>query len=321
MAMKSCRECKVEVSSKAKVCPRCGIRGPAGMSKLAWVGGIFGAIVIIFTIVNFSKKKAEEKEQLDQTLTAAAHTPDKSSGVSASSVKPAFIEVSAAEMVKAYDANEISADQKYKGKVVRISGVIDTIGKDLFDKPFVSLKSKHLILGVRCAFNDESDLGKLKSGNHVTLVGEAQGKVMNVMIDQCRLVKPTCPSLPKVSAISEAIGQRCIVLLAEEDLQIALDDGESLGKYPQELLDRGGFDFTWTKGSPKKCSKHWDNAMGKIGKEWRKSMNQVSPECMEQVDRVALKEQLRAPLIQGINTLIKAKLDESKNFAAKRPKR
>lgn len=46
MALKSCRECKSTVSSKAKACPSCGISRPVKSSgNWAWI--LFGIIVII----------------------------------------------------------------------------------------------------------------------------------------------------------------------------------------------------------------------------------------------------------------------------------
>jgi len=42
MAMTKCKECKAEVSTKAKKCPNCGVSSPgvSGKDMLAGLGGI-----------------------------------------------------------------------------------------------------------------------------------------------------------------------------------------------------------------------------------------------------------------------------------------
>lgn len=43
------------------------------------------------------------------------------------------IVISAVDLWNAYDENEVSADQKYKGKQLEVTGSIDDIGKDILD--------------------------------------------------------------------------------------------------------------------------------------------------------------------------------------------
>lgn len=56
--------------------------------------------------------------------------------------QPTQITTSAKELIAAYDANEVSADQTYKGKIVEVSGSVASINKDLLDEPFVTLAGK-----------------------------------------------------------------------------------------------------------------------------------------------------------------------------------
>src|SRR3954468_1002371 len=51
------------------------------------------------------------------------------------------INVTADELVQAYKANEVAADQRFKGKILLVSGTVDTIGKDVMDTPYVSFHS------------------------------------------------------------------------------------------------------------------------------------------------------------------------------------
>ena len=83
---------------------------------------------------------------------------------SSSSSSSASIEgyVAAAKIFAEYEANEIAADSKYKGKYWSISGTVNDIGKDILDNMYVSLVGDGVIFGVQ-AFFDDSEAGVLGS--------------------------------------------------------------------------------------------------------------------------------------------------------------
>ncbi len=96
--------------------------------------------------------------------------------------------VTAIKLSEDYKANEVSADAKYKGKFIEVSGVIDNIAKDIMDTPYVTLKTDtYSIVGVQCMFEKESEpqLATLSKGKSITLQGEVSGKMMNVIIRGC----------------------------------------------------------------------------------------------------------------------------------------
>lgn len=90
-------------------------------------------------------------------------------------------------LYRAYKANEVQADSKYKGKVLKVSGVVDGIGKDMLDKPYVSLKTSSPIMTVQCFFSKShlKTLGNLKKGQELTVKGVCDGKLGNVMLRGC----------------------------------------------------------------------------------------------------------------------------------------
>jgi hypothetical protein len=53
---------------------------------------------------------------------------------------PAAQEVSSSELYSAYNSNEVAADEQYKDKQVKVTGEVESIGKDLMDTMYVSLK-------------------------------------------------------------------------------------------------------------------------------------------------------------------------------------
>ncbi|MDD2753011.1 MAG: hypothetical protein PHT44_00095 [Candidatus Portnoybacteria bacterium] len=103
------------------------------------------------------------------------------------------IKISAVKLSEEYKANEVAADSKYKGKMLEISGIVDSIGKDILSVPYIALKSYEyaVIDKVQCMFskNDESKLIDVAQGQQITLRGEVSGKMGNVLVNGCQIVK------------------------------------------------------------------------------------------------------------------------------------
>ena len=101
------------------------------------------------------------------------------------------MEVTASELYRAYEANEVSADQQYKGKRLLITGVVENIGKDVMDNPYVALKIDFL-KGVNCYFDDENNkvLSQLSKGQKIQIIGTCAGLTLtDVVVKDCGLWK------------------------------------------------------------------------------------------------------------------------------------
>lgn len=99
------------------------------------------------------------------------------------------VEVSAAQLVADYRANEVKADVTYKGKVVAVKGQVAQVKKDLGGHPVVVLtpgKGGGLVT-VRCVFDKsaiEATAG-LEKGVEVGVRGIVQGKFGSVNMTAC----------------------------------------------------------------------------------------------------------------------------------------
>jgi len=98
------------------------------------------------------------------------------------------VRVTATQLFADYEANEVSADEKYKGEALLVSGTIENIGKDLFDTMYVSLKTDNAFINVKCMFSDEhkSQLANAAKGQRVTIKGKCDGKVIDITLRGCR---------------------------------------------------------------------------------------------------------------------------------------
>lgn len=101
--------------------------------------------------------------------------------------------VAAPVLVADYEANEVAADRKYKGQILEITGIVDSIGKDILDSMYVTLDSGEQfgITSVRCFFDEseENYLAALSKGRSLTVKGRCDGKFGNVLIKECEIVR------------------------------------------------------------------------------------------------------------------------------------
>jgi hypothetical protein len=98
--------------------------------------------------------------------------------------------ISASDLVRLYENNEVNADALNKGHLVVIKGTVERIGKDILDDPYVTLGEHDGIRSVQCTFTkaDEPQLAKLSPGQTVYVKGIVHGLMMNVQVYVCKLL-------------------------------------------------------------------------------------------------------------------------------------
>ena len=93
--------------------------------------------------------------------------------------------VNSKTLYNAFSDNEIAADEKYKGKIIQVSGSIRDIGKDLMDDAYITLVGDEFFGDVQCFFPDKTDLVDVKKGQRVTVIGYCDGLFLNVLLKNC----------------------------------------------------------------------------------------------------------------------------------------
>lgn len=105
--------------------------------------------------------------------------------------KEPIIKITAEKLFEESEANEVAFDVKYKGKQVEVTGIINSIGKDILDTPYVSLETNNLISIVQCMFskNDIGKLSLLQKNSKITINGTVDGKLLNIIIRKSEIVE------------------------------------------------------------------------------------------------------------------------------------
>ncbi len=170
--LKACRECGREVSASAKTCPHCGAGNP-GIGRALYAVLSIGSIVLVIFLWR-----------------ACESTGPISTESSVSDIQPE-LSVDADTLVTDYKANEVAADEKYKGKVIEVNGMISSIGKDITDAIYVTLQVGDpdipSFTSPQLFFSNEheNETAALVKGEPLRAKCLCEGKFMNILLKGC----------------------------------------------------------------------------------------------------------------------------------------
>jgi hypothetical protein len=110
--------------------------------------------------------------------------------------------VTAQQLDKDYDENAVSADRKYKDKVLEISGKVARVNRDRFGKSWVEFDVDESTAIIKCEFGRDSqdDLAKVDVKKNVVIRGKCKGKTVGrgkkedeIVLTDCFLVSKVAP--------------------------------------------------------------------------------------------------------------------------------
>ena len=158
------------------------------------------ALVALVIISSLFRGGGEAPVTTEPASTAAAETEPaaekakekKSEPAPKKETKAELVKVSAAELIKAFEKNELAADKRFKDKDLKITGVVAKIDTDVWDDDKYILElgggGDFELLLVRCHDMPSDELEKLSVGDKTTVVGAFDdGGDLGVDVRQCRL--------------------------------------------------------------------------------------------------------------------------------------
>ncbi|MPS76553.1 MAG: hypothetical protein E2591_00590 [Achromobacter sp.] len=96
--------------------------------------------------------------------------------------------VQAVNVAAAYDANGLTADERFRGQPILIAGVITEIGRDVGGDPYVGLLGGYRYGAIKLVFatSQEPDLAKLRKWQNFTAPCVGLGLRYDVPVFDCR---------------------------------------------------------------------------------------------------------------------------------------
>jgi uncharacterized protein YecT (DUF1311 family) len=117
-----------------------------------------------------------------------------------------------------YQANEVAADNKYRGHLLAVSGLVNRIAKDLLDRTYLALNLEGTVFDVAAVLAPLyiPTAATLAKGQAVTLICVGDGKVITPNLKDCAIavvdgsvvrLKQTAPSTSTSSATAIPDGE------------------------------------------------------------------------------------------------------------------
>lgn len=188
---KPCEHCGKPLALDAQACDQCGCT----VGKKKKIFGPTEVLVIAATVVAVgytSMSKRTDKQDAAPGATAAAQmeTSQQSAPPAPPELPPPS--VTARDIALAYAENTVAADQAYKGKRFRVTGVVSDINTDFMGDPYLMLKggqNEFMEPHFKFTKDDAQELAKLRKGHKVTLECTGLGDFAKTpMSGDCRLL-------------------------------------------------------------------------------------------------------------------------------------
>jgi hypothetical protein len=101
-------------------------------------------------------------------------------------------EITAEELSSAYAADETAADQLYKGNLLKVTGKVNGVNKNLMGVYFVKLSGGGIeAWEIQCMFDEQygSEVEQLQKNDVVTIKGICDGYYMSIKMKDCILAQ------------------------------------------------------------------------------------------------------------------------------------
>lgn len=94
--------------------------------------------------------------------------------------KKTVYQTTARKLFNDYDENEVAVDERLKGKIVAVTGIVQSIDKDFTDSIIISLKTDNQFMPARMDMKDsqKAKAMSLKKGKQVVIVCEKMSRLM-----------------------------------------------------------------------------------------------------------------------------------------------
>jgi len=106
--------------------------------------------------------------------------------------KPALPEIDLQVLLAAYKNNELSADSRFKGRLIQLTGIVGDVKKDILNNAYiiVTTGSRFEVPTVQCtlARGAETRAEYLNKGERVTVRGTVMGLFWNVQMKDCQIL-------------------------------------------------------------------------------------------------------------------------------------
>lgn len=105
-----------------------------------------------------------------------------------------LLEVDYNILYQEYQDNAIGADSKYKGKMLKLTGAIDDINREIAGNPYINFRvgEQYSFKDIRLTFkkSEEEKVSSFKKGQTITVKGKCSGQLITgtVSLNDCEII-------------------------------------------------------------------------------------------------------------------------------------
>lgn len=158
------------------------IHAQAGFRMPVW-GAVVASAVI--GVIGLGLSHPDTATQSTASASSAPARP------AAEAQDPKPLKTTDLELARAYDANEVAAQNKYGGKTLWVKGVVTNVLLDMFDHPAIKMRGQNMFAATQASFDDSAkdSLGRLKKGDLVTMQCTSITEVLSApLLSDCSLM-------------------------------------------------------------------------------------------------------------------------------------
>lgn len=185
--MKKCKACKSEIDPKATRCPKCGADQRIWFAK-------HPILTVILILIMFGMMGGIANSDKSGSTTSTKTGGNSQNNTTTQPTQQPAIVVDAKTLVGEFDKNKLSADEKYKGKLVQTTAYISNISGGDFGDYYLVLKpsSDQYYFGtnIQAFFKDKTALTSLSKEQKVTIQGTmGEMSIGQVIMKDCSIIK------------------------------------------------------------------------------------------------------------------------------------
>lgn len=144
---------------------------------LKWIFYIFVGLMVIGY---FAGKKEDGNTSTNSTQASQSTSVANASTAEATPPQKPVYQTTARKLFNDYDENEVAVDEQLKGKLVAVTGIVQSIDKDFTDSIVISLKTDNQFMPARMDMKDSEKATAmgLKKGKQVVIICERMSRVV-----------------------------------------------------------------------------------------------------------------------------------------------
>lgn len=134
------------------------------------------------------------QESVDDTKKETVNTETKEIKDEKQNISDEYINITSTELIEAYNENQVKCKQTYDGKMIKVTGKVDSVGTDILGATYVCLghDTEFTFVGIQCYAKDNetiNQISELKEDDLIVVTGKGECGSLSFSIKDAEIVE------------------------------------------------------------------------------------------------------------------------------------